>query len=140
MSEWNMLLALFAAGSALAYFFIGRRSRVRTAGAAVVVDAIIDGEIFQLKDRFEGFINVRIAGVRAPAGDDEGADWAAETLSGLIKGKTCRIEPVDEDPDGFLIADVNVDGVDVGTFLVERGHAIRSDTLFRGGFRRADEF
>ncbi|MEO1708609.1 MAG: thermonuclease family protein [Pseudomonadota bacterium] len=126
-----------AIGAALALFFIVRWPG--PSGAEVVVEAVLDGESFQLKDRYDGFLNVRIAGVRAPAGDEDGADWATDTLCDLIEGKTCRIRPVDEDPDGFLIARVDVDGEDIGSLLVQRGHARYSDTLFRGKFRRADE-
>lgn len=137
MDITDLFLIIIALGTALALFFIVRRRG--PSGAEVVVDAVLDGESFQLKDRYDGFLNVRIAGVRAPAGEEDGADWATDTLRDLIEGKTCRIRPVDEDPDGFLIAKVDLDGEDLGELLVTRGHARYSDTLFRGKYRRADE-
>ncbi|MEO0613409.1 MAG: thermonuclease family protein [Pseudomonadota bacterium] len=137
MENFDIALVIGVIGAGLALFYVLRRRG--PSGAEVVVDAVLDGESFQLKDRYDGFLNVRIAGVRAPAGEEDGADWATDTLRDLIEGKTCRICPVDEDPDGFLIAKVDLDGEDLGELLVTRGHARYSDTLFRGKYRRADE-
>ncbi|MEM1397188.1 MAG: thermonuclease family protein [Pseudomonadota bacterium] len=137
MSTLNLVLAAAALSAAFAYYVASGRWRPGVIRAQV--HRVIDGESFQLAERKDGFLNVRIAGVRAPSGPEHGADWAKDTLATLISGKACELRPVDEDPDGFLIAKVRVDGRDVGELLVERGHAQRSDTLFRGAFRHPDE-
>ncbi|MEM9168568.1 MAG: thermonuclease family protein [Pseudomonadota bacterium] len=124
--------------AALAGYYSGALGRAGRRGT-VLVERVLDGESFQLDRRFDGFLNVRIAGVRAPAGAERGAGRAAEALEALVAGKMCRLRPVDEDPDGFLIAEVAVDDRDVADELVRQGCAVRSKTLFRGAFRRPDE-
>ncbi|MEL7487735.1 MAG: thermonuclease family protein [Pseudomonadota bacterium] len=139
MGELELFFAACAAIAAVVLILRMERRAPPASGVSARIAAALDGESVQLAERYDGFINVRIAGVRAPVGDEEGADWARDTLAALAAGKDCRVFPVDEDPDGFLVARILVDGVDLAEALVAKGHASPSRTLFRGGFRHEDE-
>jgi len=135
MFDIQIVIAALAGAAVITFLLIADRRAPPRSGVLVRIGGVIDGESVQLQERYDGFLNVRIHGVRAPIGDEDGADWARDVLAEFVTGKECRLYPIDEDPDGFLVARISVDGFDVGDVMAERGHVERSQSLFRGKFR-----
>ena len=75
---------------------------------------IIDGCSFKVNPKWMRYNRsdnkVKIADFKAPAMNEPGGLVAKSRLQSLIMGKNVSLDPKDVDRDGFLIADVVVEG------------------------------
>jgi len=97
-------------------------TRVITARSFRVL-RVIDGDTFKIMYDAEN-TSVRIASIDAPELREAGGAEAKAALEELIGGKIVTLEFVGKrkrDAFGRLLADVTVDGVDVGVQMKERG-------------------
>ncbi len=72
---------------------------------------------------------IRLAGIDAPemrGPDARLALWSQEYLGRLVLGKTVTVYPrrIWRDPYHRIIASVTFEGLDLGTCLIEQGHAV----------------
>lgn len=88
-------------------------------GTVVHVD---DGDSFRVAMHGEE-VRVRIAEIDAPEAGQPYGDRAREVLAGLIGGRVIRIDEVDQDRYGRVVARVEANGFDVGAEMVRRGAA-----------------
>lgn len=66
---------------------------------------------------------IRLHGIDAPERGQAWSQRSREALSERVFGKVVRIEPVERDPHGRLVAEVWADGERVGDAQVREGHA-----------------
>jgi len=96
-----------------------------TEGEEWSVEYVNDGDTFvaSLDGREE---SVRIIGIDTPEYGECGYEEAREALSGWVEGRAVILIPgatTDRDQYGRLLRYVEVDGTDVGLWLVETGYA-----------------
>lgn len=87
------------------------------------VERIVDGDTFKVQYDGES-TSVRIAGINAPERRDPAGPAATAALTGLIRGKTVRLEfpePRKRDNFGRLLCRVCVG--DVGRWMIDNGYA-----------------
>jgi endonuclease YncB( thermonuclease family) len=82
-----------------------------------------DGDSFDASRVAGGAEEIRIFGIDAPERSQPWSKRAREALAERVLGKTVRIEPVENDDYGRLVARVTADGACVGCELVRDGHA-----------------
>jgi endonuclease YncB( thermonuclease family) len=87
------------------------------------VIGITDGDVFHTIDTAGKRSTIRIWGIDAPELGQTWGQEAKDTLSGMIDGKEVSIEGVGIDKYGRRIGRVTVDGMDVGTRMIEGGNA-----------------
>ena len=80
---------------------------------------VADGDSFEVA----GGTRVRLYGIDSPEHDKPYWAEAKRTLAGLISGKTVRLQEMDRDRYGRVVARVEVDGLDVNAEMVRRGAA-----------------
>jgi endonuclease YncB( thermonuclease family) len=102
-----------------------RAAQVETAGRQILearVVGVSDGDTIRvLHDRME--MRVRLWGIDAPESRQPYGTRAKQHLSGLIYGTDVRLEVLDRDRYGRIVARVFADGADVGLLMVEAGLA-----------------
>src|SRR5262249_25584181 len=106
------------------------RERPATAGAAPASRVHGSGTVTHVDDgdTFEaalpgGEIRIPLFEVEAPEHDQPYGAEAKAVLSDLVYEKSVRIDEVDRDPYGRVVANVHVGGIDVNAELVRRGAA-----------------
>ena len=86
-----------------------------------VVEYVKDGDSLVIKGVRR---DVRLWGIDAPEKGEAGADRARDAMSGLVRGKRVRVEPIAIDDYNRIVARVYLRGnQDVGRHMIERGHA-----------------
>lgn len=91
------------------------------------VERIVDGDTFKVTYDGEQ-TSVRIVGINAPERKDPTGPAATKALTGLIDGKTVRLQFTEarkRDSFGRLLCKVYVGDVDVGQWMIDNGHAVR---------------
>ena len=96
--------------------------------------AVNDGDTIQIARNYQdgcysGTEFIRLAALDAPelrGFDCRAALWSQQFLSGLILHQVVTVRPrrIWRDPYHRIIADVTFDGKDVGTCLIQNGHAV----------------
>lgn len=84
---------------------------------------VTDGDTFTLRYSSLEEERVRLHGIDAPERDQPHGRTAGAELARLIEGRTVRVELLDRDNYGRLVARVWAGDVDVNLALVEDGHA-----------------
>jgi endonuclease YncB( thermonuclease family) len=83
---------------------------------------IVDADAIEV--RLEtGLIRVRLHAIDAPELDQPWGLEATQALSKMILRKNVTLEPLDEDRDGRIVANLYLGDVDVNADLVRSGHA-----------------
>lgn len=133
-----MSTPLPAAGSQKRRALIGRLAAIASLAALLSVLAVVDhdespkfsGRVTRIVDadaievRLEtGPTRVRLHAIDAPELDQPWGLEATQALSKMILRKTVTLEPLDEDRDGSIVANLYVGDVDVNADLVRLGHA-----------------
>jgi endonuclease YncB( thermonuclease family) len=85
---------------------------------------IADGDSFTVaRSGSSATDEIRIHGIDAPERSQPWSRRAREALSERLFGKVVRIDPVERDRHGRLVAEVWADGASVGAAQVREGHA-----------------
>lgn len=85
---------------------------------------VVDGDsLFVQRSSAAPREEIRIFGIDAPERSQPWSRRSREALSQRVFGKVVRIEPVDRDRHGRMVARVYVDGVSLGAAQVREGHA-----------------
>lgn len=85
--------------------------------------AVHDGDSFVVRTADGRRLQVRIAGIDAPEKGQPFADVSRRQLAALLRDRTLGVFPVKTDPYGRTVADVTVEGADVGLAQVRLGLA-----------------
>jgi endonuclease YncB( thermonuclease family) len=127
-----------AAGSQKRGALIGRLAAIASLVALLSVLAVVNhdesprfaGRVMRIVDadaievRLEtGQTRVRLHGIDAPELDQPWGLEATQALSKMILRKNVTLEPVNEDRDGRIVANLYVGDLDVNADLVRMGHA-----------------
>ena len=127
-----------AAASQKRSALIGRLAAIAALAALLAVLAVVDrdespkfsGRVMRIVDadaievRLEtGSIRVRLHAIDAPELDQPWGLEATQALSKMILRKKVALEPLGEDKDGRIVANLYVGDVDVNADLVRLGHA-----------------
>jgi endonuclease YncB( thermonuclease family) len=119
-------------------------SRARVAFTARVT-GVADGDTVTVIDRESVRHRIRIAGIDAPESAQPFGDASRTELAALIRGRQLEVVPIKRDPFGRLVANLSVDGTDVGLAMVQAGlawHFVRyaADQTpdERGGYAQAE--
>lgn len=83
----------------------------------------LDGDSFEARDRSGRTWRVRVAGIDAPEARQPHGDQARALLDGWLRGRDVVLRVHKQDVYERLVADVMVDGRDVGLALLEAGAA-----------------
>ena len=89
----------------------------------VRVTSVLDGESFAAIDSLGNELQVKLAGVDAPASGDYFADQARESLADMIGDKPVQIDALKEDERGRVLARVAVEGKNVNLEQLKGGYA-----------------
>lgn len=96
------------------------RSRVAFAARAT---GVADGDTVTVIDETAVKHRIRIAGIDAPESAQPFGSESRAQLAALLAGRKLQVEPIKRDPFGRLVANLSVDGSDVGLAMVEAGMA-----------------
>ena len=106
---------------------VDARSPARTLPLDGVTTHVVDGDSLwftpELQGQRQAAIEVRLARIDAPEICQAHGREAQRALADLALHKTGRLQGVARDRYGRLVANLDVDGVDVATRLVEEGQA-----------------
>ena len=97
---------------------------------------VVDGDTLQLKLESDS-VKVRLADIDTPELDQPWGMEAKTALSNWAEGRQARIEIIDKDRYGRLVARLSVGGENLNRKLVEQGHAwvyrkyLRDESLLR---------
>ena len=87
------------------------------------IDSVIDGDSLTVSMNGER-IEIRLLGINAPEHDECWGDESRAAVVQVAAGETVTVEGTEQDRFGRRLAYVAVDGIDIGGFLLENGHAI----------------
>jgi endonuclease YncB( thermonuclease family) len=83
----------------------------------------LDGDSLVIQSRDQQVVQVRLAGIDAPEYDQPYGLAARGALSALVKDHTVRVDPVDHDHYGRVVAKIRAGNRDVNLVLVRSGYA-----------------
>ena len=88
-----------------------------------VIESVADGDTLTVSIDGDP-TEIRLLGINAPEHDECWGDESRAAVLHLTAGKTVAVEGTEQDRFGRRLAYVAVDGIDIGAFLLENGHAI----------------
>jgi endonuclease YncB( thermonuclease family) len=91
------------------------------------VEAVTDGDTFDIRRPDGQLVTVRLWGVDAPESDQPGGKAATRAARRLIGGARAQVEVVDIGSYGRAVARVEAGGSDLGALLIRQGHAWHYD-------------
>lgn len=101
----------------------GRAAPISHAPFPARTISVSDGDTVVVIDRDGTKHRIRIAGIDAPEKGQPYGEAARSHLGELLAGRTAQVEPIKRDPFGRTVANLRIDGADVGLEMVRAGLA-----------------